>query len=109
MFAHIRFGFSKSVFLRGLENNLAYSSNLVGAWRLSIYLYICSLVRGEREPKSVSRNRVVREKVEFGRRAWAKEPLIALRGLTSVVIVFAPVFGNWFYGGRIICIGRNKL
>ena len=38
-----------------------------------------------------------------------KDPLIVLRGLASVVIVFAPVFGDWFYGGRIICIGRTRL
>ena len=29
--------------------------------------------------------------------------------LISIIIVFASVFGDWFYGGKIICIERIKL
>ena len=79
MFAHIRFGSRKSVLPRELENNLAYSSNLVGAWRLSIYILfisICLLIRGERESEKVSvKVESLREKIEFGRRVWAEDPL----------------------------------
>ena len=79
MFAHIRFGSSKSVSPRGLENDLAYSSNLVGAWHLSIYIhvytvYVRSFAERESEKASVEVESF-REKVEFGRRARAESLL----------------------------------
>ena len=70
MFAHIQFVSSKSVLPRELGNDPAYSSNLVGGWRLSIN--ICLLVRGEKSKKVSVKVESFREKVEFGRRAWAE-------------------------------------
>ena len=69
MFAYIPFGSSKSTLPGELENDLAYSSNLDGAWRLSIYMCARSIQKKTKRAKSVGR---LREKVEFG----GREPVI---------------------------------
>ena len=83
MFAYIPFGSSKSALPGELENNLAYSSNLDGAWRLSnkyMYMYARSIekgrddkVDGERRIKrkvSVEANSLREKVIWFGRRTW---------------------------------------
>ena len=70
MFAYIRVGSSKSVFPRELENDLAYSSNLMAR---GVCLYICSLYCLEWTERRIKRKVSVeaeslRENVEFGSR-----------------------------------------
>ena len=80
MFAHIhvRFGSSKGVLPRELENDVAYSSNLVGAWHLSIHVYTLAQSHRERDEENEKMSveaESLREKVEYGRRAWEEGPL----------------------------------
>ena len=90
MFTHIRFGSSKNVLPRGLENDLAYSSNLVDAWRLSIYT-VCVRSFAERVSKKVSvEEEWFREKV----REWA-ESLLDFVSVDKCWIYFAPVFWSF--------------
>ena len=77
MFAYIPFGSSKSALPGELENDLAYSSNLDGAWLLSIYMCARSIDEDDEEmkrdtnrAKSVGRNRIaLRESRILGQRA----------------------------------------
>ena len=63
MFAYIPFGSSKSAHPGELKNDLAYSSNLDGAWRLSIYIRMCArLIEKDNEKKTTR---------EFGK-AWKR-------------------------------------
>ena len=74
-------GFSKSVFFRGLENDLAYTVQVSSPSR-GVCLYISALARlREDEERRIERKVSVeaaslREKVIwFGRKSWVGDPL----------------------------------
>ena len=72
-------------------------------------IYICTLGRLRNRRRREGRERLAQSGWAL---VWAQsvgEGPFDCIAMISVTIVFAPVFEDWFYEGRIICIKRIKL
>ena len=92
MFVYIRFGSSKSVFRRGLENDLAYTIKFVVMWLLSIYIRSLDHRKRDKVSEKVSvEAESLRGKVDFGSQSVGRGPVRFCIGWRVLILFCASV------------------